>query len=160
MKTRKKGETETETANRLSWVMRGETDGNQESRHQERAREGEREREEEREQTHVSCWICTGQKSEGNLWNQLSCSLGLVASISAHLALLFTCVLICNPLMIFSVKYLFKLIIPFVYISNDIPLPIYPSTNLDPTSTLPLSFASPAPLLHHLSTLGHQTSPG
>ena len=64
---------------------------------------------------------------------------------------------------------LFKLIIPFVCISNDIPLPGYPSTahwSHPPLSPLPSSLwgcsssvsPTPAPLLQPLSMLGHETS--
>lgn len=63
---------------------------------------------------------------------------------------------------------LFVFVILFVYISNDIPLPGYPSTT--PISTLSsLPFApiklfpylpSPTPPLRHPPMLGHQTSTG
>jgi hypothetical protein len=65
----------------------------------------------------------------------------------------------------------FLLIIPFVYISNDISLPSYSSTNPLPTSTLsPFSLPPsecfpthpqfPAPPLQHSPMLGHQISTG
>ena len=47
---------------------------------------------------------------------------------------------------------LFLLIIPFIYISNDIPLPTYPSTAHHPTKTFcPFTFASMTVLPHPLT---------
>ena len=66
-------------------------------------------------------------------------------------------------------NYFFLLIIQFVYISNDIPLPSYPSTNPHPTALSPPSRCipesahppqSPTPQLQHPPTQGHQTSTG
>ena len=66
---------------------------------------------------------------------------------------------------------LLLLIIPFVYISNDIPLSIYPSATTPSTSSLSPPFSldesappthphSPAPPLQHPPTLGYKTSLG
>jgi hypothetical protein len=66
---------------------------------------------------------------------------------------------------------LLLLIIPFIYISNDIPLPGYllqhsPIPHLPSPSILSIwecshiHLHSPIPLLQHPPTLGHQTSPG
>jgi hypothetical protein len=67
--------------------------------------------------------------------------------------------------------YYFLLIIPFIYMTYDIPLPSYPSTNppshicpspspLPEWGCSPTHPNSPAPPLQHLPTLGHQTSLG
>jgi hypothetical protein len=56
-------------------------------------------------------------------------------------------------------EFFFKLITPFVYISNDLSLPGYPSTKPHPTSALsPLLFAS-LRVLPHPSTLSLPTAP-
>jgi hypothetical protein len=75
---------------------------------------------------------------------------------------------VCSVCLLTHAHSFFKLIIPFIYISNYIAITGYLSTNPSQHSTLPLACMMvypthphfPTPLLQHLPMLGHQTSLG